>query len=262
MLLISAGQVGNNGMKSEERLDEIIHIKKIAILVLGIILIILAIILVLLKTFKIETVVVEGNKHYTEQEIQDMVMGGRFGDNSLFLSVKYHNKSITDIPFIQSMDVEVVNRNTIKISVYEKNLAGYVEYLGQYMYFDKDGVIVETSNVTTEGIPLVTGLKFDHFVEYQTLPVENDTIFKNILNVTKMLNKYSIKTDRIYFSEDYDMTLYFGNVRVSIGDMELLEEKMQMLQSILPQLQDKKGLLEMSNYGEGSENITFTLDQQ
>ena len=42
------------------------------------------------------------------------------------------------VPFVEKMDVSVVDPHTIKIEVYEKALAGYVEYLGHYMYFDKD----------------------------------------------------------------------------------------------------------------------------
>ena len=31
-----------------------------------------------------------------------------------------------------------------------------IEYLGRYMYFDKDGIIVETSDKKTAGIPQIT----------------------------------------------------------------------------------------------------------
>ena len=62
------------------------------------------------------------------------------------------------------MDVNILTPNTIRISVYEKALAGYVEYLGRYMYFDRDGTVVESSSERTRGIPQVTGLRFDYVV--------------------------------------------------------------------------------------------------
>ena len=46
-----------------------------------------------------------------------------------------------------------------------------MEYLEKYMYFDKEGIIVEASNEKTQGIPLVTGLSFEHVVLYEPLPV-------------------------------------------------------------------------------------------
>lgn len=122
-----------------------------------------------------------GYKHYSAQEIQAMVLKGHFGDNSLYLSLKYKNKEIKGIPFIDTMDVIIVSNDTIKVSVYEKALAGYVEYLGRYMYFDNDGMVVEAAKVPTQGIPQVTGLTFDHIVLYEKLPIENDQIFQNIL---------------------------------------------------------------------------------
>lgn len=250
-----------NEAVNDKKYDKIIKWQIISSIILLVIFGVALAINIILVKFKVKNVTVEGNKHYSSAQIEAMVMKGKFGDNSLYLSLKYSDKSITDIPFIQSMDVDVIDRNSIKITVYEKKLAGYVEYLGKYMYFDKDGVVVETSNIRTAGVPLVSGLSFDHFVMDKPLPVENEAVFKTILNVTRMLNKYAIDTDKIYFDDKYNMTLYFGKIRVRMGDTALLEEKMQMLQSILPQIAGQKGLLDMTTYDEGSENITFTKDK-
>ncbi len=213
-----------------------------------------------LMVYTVRNVYVEGNAHYSAAEIRKFVETGWFYDNSFFLSLKYRNKSITDIPFVEKMDVDVVDKNTIKITVYEKTLAGYVEYLGTYVYFDKDGIVVESSKVKTDSIPLVTGLKFDHFVTYEPLPVDDPGVFQIVLNVTQLLGKYGIVCDRIYFNDNGDMTLYFGDIRVKMGDTDLLEEKVQRLDAILPQLDDMKGMLDMSSYDEGKENFTFTKD--
>ena len=103
-----------------------------------------------LDAFRVTAVIVEGNVHYSTTQIEELVMDSDFSTNSIFLSMQYHNKSITDVPFVERIDVSVVDRNTVKITVYEKALAGYVQYLGSYMYFDKDGIIVESSNVITK----------------------------------------------------------------------------------------------------------------
>ena len=114
--------------------------------------------------YTVTNVYVEGNVHYSNEEIMDMVMSGRYGNNSLILSLKYRDKSIEGIPFVEKMDVSVLDPHTVKIEVYEKALAGYVEYLDRYLYFDKDGIVVESSSEKTKGIPMVTGLTFDHVV--------------------------------------------------------------------------------------------------
>lgn len=246
--------------KNKITYSQLIHYQIIAVIVLTVIFIILGAVYYLLVNFNVENVYVEGNEHYTAEEIKNIVEAGRFGDNSIFLSMKYRNKSVTGIPFVEKMDVDVIDRHSIKISVYEKTLAGYVEYLGTYMYFDKDGVIVESSNMKTKGIPLVTGLEFDHFVMYEPLPIDNEDIFQNILNITQMLNKYGIEPDKINFDSEYKMKLYFDNVRVDLGDDNLLEEKIQRIDAIVPQLEGASGVLQMNNYSADKQDIIFIKD--
>lgn len=214
----------------------------------------------IIRNYTVTTVYVEGNVHYTNEEIMEMVMGGRFGRNSLFLSMKYKDKGMEDIPFIQAMDVTIEAKDAIRITVYEKALAGYVSYLGQYVYFDKDGIVVEVSTEKTTGIPQVTGLQFDHVILHDSLPVENPEVFDEVLNITQQLDKYSMSADRIYFDSDYRVTLIFGDARVSLGDDGYMEEKIMKLQYILPSLIGKKGTLDMRVYSEDTKSYTFEQD--
>ena len=245
----------------EERLARHSLRKKVTLLIVLIVLLLLVIAGVfIIEKYKIRTVYVEGNTHYTEEEIKDMVLKDALSNNSLYLSILYRNKEIKGIPFVETMDVTIMSADTIKITVYEKALAGYIEFLGQYMYFDKDGIIVESSSEKTIGIPQVTGLKYGYVVLYQKLPVEDDSIFKQILSITQLLNKYEISTDKIYFDDSLDMTLYFGGAKVMIGSQDYLDEKIMKLKYILPELEGKKGTLRMENYSEDMKNITFQLE--
>lgn len=237
--------------------------KRVAIL--SVTLLLLLIILVggyeyIIHNYTITTVYVEGNVHYTNEEIMEMVMNGRYGNNSLFLSLKYKDKGMEDIPFIQTMDVSIEAKDTVRITVYEKALAGYVAYLGRYVYFDKDGIVVETSTEKTAGIPQVTGLQFDHVILHEPLPVENPEIFSNVLNITQQLDRYSMSADRIYFDSEYRVTLLFGEARVALGDSQYIDEKIMKLQYILPELAGKKGTLDMREYSEDTKSYSFEQD--
>jgi cell division protein FtsQ len=174
--------------------------------------------------------------------------------------LKYRDKGIDDIPFIQTMDVSIESKDTIRITVYEKALAGYVSYLGRYVYFDKDGIVVETSEEKTEGVPLVTGLQFDHVILHEPLPVEKPEVFDEILNITQQLSKYNLSADKIYFDSDYEVTLIFGEARISLGSDTDLDEKIMKLQYILPDLQGKSGVLDMREYSEDTKTYTFEQD--
>jgi len=139
-------------------------------------------------------------------------------------------------------------------------VAGYIEYLGKYMYFDKDGIVVETSDEKTEGIPQITGLKFEYVVLHERLPIENDEIFQLILDITQLLTKYEIKADKIYFDKNNQMTLYFENIRVRLGDISNIDDKIIRLKAILPELEGEKGVLRMDKYEDNMKNITFNRD--
>ena len=239
------------------------RIKRTLILSVVLLLLVMAFIVgyvYVIRNYTVTTVYVEGNVHYTNEEIMEMVMGGRFGHNSLFLSLKYKDRGIEDIPFIQAMDVTIEAKDTIRITVYEKALAGYVSYLGQYVYFDKDGIVVETSTEQTSGIPQVTGLKFDHVILHEPLPVDRPEVFDEVLNITQQLEKYSMTADRIYFDSEYRVTLIFDEAKVSLGDDGYIDEKIMKLQYILPSLIGEKGTLDMREYSEDMKSYTFELD--
>ncbi len=209
------------------------------------------------KNYTIKNTYVDGNTHYTDQEIMDMVMTDSFSKNSIYLSLRYRDKAITGIPFIEKMDVEVLSPDTVRINVYEKAVAGYVKYLDRYIYFDRDGIVVEASNEVTEGVPLVLGLNFDYVILHEKLPVENEEIFAQILDITQLLTKYNLDANRIFFDSDYNIYLYFGDVEVALGTDENIDEKIIRLQYILPELQGKSGILKLSEYNSNSQNITF-----
>ena len=213
------------------------------------------------SVYKVTKVEVEGNEHYTDEEIKNMILQGGMSENSLFLSLKYRNKEISDIPFIESMTVEVIAPDAIEILVYEKALAGCAETLGNYVYFDREGIVVEISDEQTPGIPLVIGLRIGSFALGEALPVEDGAIFGDILSITQLLSTYEIDATKIYFDKSRNLTLYFDDARASLGEGNEVEEKLMLLKNILPSLEGKKGVLRLENYDENTKNVTFEVEQ-
>lgn len=211
----------------------------------------------IINEYEIKTVLVDGSFHYSDEEIKEIVMEGRFGNNSLFLSRKYKNREITDVPFVQAINIEIVSRDTIRISVYEKALAGYIEYLGRYIYFDKDGIAVESSNIITSGIPEVVGVDFDYVVLHERLPAQDENLFKKVLDVTHLMTKYSVKAEKMYFKPNGELVLYYKDITINLGKNENLDLKILNLPSILSNLDGMKGVLRMENYSESSKNVSF-----
>ncbi len=236
-------------------------ILKLLIVLSGLSIIVLAVYLVMHK-HTVKNVYVAGNLHYTKEEIQDMVMTGPLGDNSLYLSLKYRLKEAKNIPFVDVLDVDILTPDTIKITVYEKALAGYIRYMDAYMYFDRDGYVVECSKVKTEGIPQITGLNFDHMILGEILPVENQDVFESIMELTKLLDKYDLDADKIFFHSAGDITIYFGDIKAALGsDRSQLENKMMRLPQLLARLEGKKGTLRMENLTQDRTDVSFQVEQ-
>ena len=57
------------------------------------------------------------------------------------------------------------------------------------------------------------GFSFDHVVLGEQLPVEDPQVFSRIMDLTKLLNKYSLAADKIYLHSSGDITIYFGQIK-------------------------------------------------
>jgi len=224
--------------------------------------------LLLLWNQQIETVYVRGVDFYSAQEIEDYLFDSEWDRNILYARLMNRLGKNKEIPFVSGYTMEFSEKNTVTITVYEKSVIGYVDYMGSHMYFDKDGTVVESSaKLLWEGIPLITGLDFDSIVLYRPLPVENDSAFTQILNLTQLIDKHGIYVDKIYFDSRYHATLYIDQVRVMLGDKSNMEDKIAELagpKGMLSQIRGLSGVLHLEEYDPAAMNprYSFILDDE
>ena len=200
---------------------------------------------------------IRGNQKYTKEEMTAYIFKSDLDRNPFILYYKTKVGKQEKIPFVDEYDVEFTSLQKIKITVYEKKIIGYVQYKGVNMYFDKDGTIVESSTEEIENIPRITGLKFDYIVLDETLPVGDEKIFHLILDLTQALAKYEVGVDRIYISENQEVTLYMEQVVVELGKNTDMVEKIQSLADMMPNLSGLSGTLNMKEYDENGNGYTF-----
>ncbi len=212
--------------------------------------------------FQIRDIEVTGNHHYSQQEIIDRVITDNYTSNSLYLYLKYQYLDTEPIPFVDKIEVSLKGPGKVHLRVYEKSIVGYVAYMGANFYFDKDGVVVESSSEISEGVPCISGLKFDALALYQKLNVTDDSVFERILDITQLVKKYEMEPDRIEFGANQALTLYFGDMRAALGNSGSLDEKVGRLFERYPDLEGRSGVLRMENYTEDSKFISFEQDEQ
>ena len=76
-----------------------------------------------------------------------------------------------------------------------------------------------------------------------------------------VLNKYDILCDRIQFDSSYNVTLGYGGVKVTIGALDNLDEKLMQLPQILPSLAGEKGTLDLQNYTADRKSVSFEREK-
>lgn len=218
---------------------------------------------IVIKVFTVEQVVVEGNELYSKEQIEKMVLNDEYSWNSLYVNLKYRFFDIGEVPFVDTMEVTLDNPHTVRIHVYEKGMLGflYINTIGQNAYFDKDGFVVETSAEIIEGVPLIKGISCDEVVLYEKLPLENEKLLGNLLNLTQTLKKYNQLPDEIRFNDKLEVILYYGDIQVNVGTEENLSQKIIRLSYILPQLNGLSGTLHLENWTEESTDIVFDKSQ-
>lgn len=234
---------------------------KTAAIVVGVLLGILLLAAVLFFAVQIKEIEVTGNKQYTKEQIIDLIFDGKWSKNSAYCYYENQFKEHRSIPFIEEYKLEFLSPTKVRIVVYEKSVVGYVSYMSSYMYFDKDGIIVESSDEQLSGVPWISGLEFGHIVLHQPLPVADQKIFENIMNLTQVLSINEVKVDRINYNSFKEAELYVGDICVELGGDENLNGKITELRDILnsAEINGLSGTLYLDSYDENNSNPMYSF---
>ncbi len=193
---------------------------------------------------------------YNDEELKELIFSSELEQNPLYFML-FADKD-KEIPFIAKYDVDITWPDKVNVSVYGKNVIGYVYYKDFYFYFDKDGIVVECSSFDKmEGAILIEGLEFEHMVLYEELPTEKKGTFSLILSLTKMLKKNELEVDKIEFDDDLNITLHIYDIEVVLGQDEYLDEKITKVKDLLPTISEYTGTLNMVDFKEGTDNFWF-----
>lgn len=224
--------------------------------------VVVLLLILLLTCFRIEEIQVTGNKHYTKEQIEKFVLSRGYIDNTILLMLKNKLHPIKDIPFIAKLDVEYVDAHKITVTVYEKAMAGCVEYMNEYVYFDQDGYVLEISSTKLSDTPCVTGMYFTSMELHEKLPIEDENRFKTILKLTQLIQKHELQIEAIQFTSEDEIVLQYEKIRIELGMGNKLEEQLTDLDRILAGLDGKKGILDMRDFDSASGTASFKLDTE
>lgn len=211
---------------------------------------------------KLTEITVTGTSYYSDDELIARV----FPEAKYFRTIyslwntKFGEEQ--SIPFVKSYDLTITGLHTAQITVYEKNIIGYIPYMGSYLYFDTDGYIVETSTEKVDGLLFIDGINFDYFVLNNQLPVADSSIFSETLMLSQIIRQEELEVDRVYFDRELNITLYMDTLSVYLGQGTGLESKLHTLTDILPQLSGQYGTLYLDNYSVVNDTVEYIFKRQ
>jgi len=232
---------------------------KLAGIIVGIVIAVaIAVLVTIHYVFQAKSIAFVGCTHYTDEELQEYIFGG---NNVNVLYYKLFGKKDVDIAFVQQYDVEYNWPNKLYVTVYEKAIVGYVNYMGCNMYFDKDGIVVESSTDKYENVPEINGLKFNSIVLGERLEVGDYNVFDTVLDLTQSFDKYDIDVDKVYFDTSFNVYLYIGDVKVSLGKGDDFTDKLFELKQLSAKFGSLKGTLYLDEYNGDQSSIIFKKEK-
>lgn len=232
------------------------------ILIEGIVCAVLIFILVFFVGFRVTKVEVKGNKFYSDKEIKRMVLDAPIAKNTILAMMIKTEEKTKDAQLIEKVTLKRKGMNTLVVQVKEKKIIGYFDYEGKYANFDRQGIVQMFTEAPIENVPYIEGLGVKEVKQGEKLKGINTKKLNSILSVGKMLEKTEQKPDKLVFNDMKQLVLYYGEIEVRLGNDENMDEKMNRLAGILPQLEGMAGILHLENITEETQAVVFDDTQK
>ncbi len=137
--------------------------------------------------------------------------------------------------YIENVIVKKQLPNTVIINITERKVVGYIPYINDYIYIDKDGMVIDVKPTYKQVLPMIYGLKFDSFIIGKKLKTDNNEKFEIVMEITNFVKSKENLKDiiKIDVSNLDDIHLYMDKLDIVLGNTDALSLKMNTLDEIL-----------------------------
>ena len=227
-----------------------------------IIAIVVVVLLALWFIFKIRTVSVEGNTFFSEAEVAKTYQSS-FWQKNVLTNLIYDGLGFTDDPpYVREAELSYPSFGELHVKLSEKTILAGVKFSRHFIYFDKDGMVLKTTEEEIKDIPYFESDDVTDFTLYRTLTTGREELLPQMLNMSSRLTYYKIDWDKAKFDTEGHATIYSGKVTVKLGKRSDYDEVISILPDVLKTAKDSgdKGTIDMTNYKAGS-TIIFKKDK-
>ena len=213
--------------------------------------------------FNVKKVSYEGSTIYSDAQLSEMLFSDKYSGNSVYCWAKNRIQPVEGIPFIKSVKVVLVNPNTIKVKITEKErVCRMLDVDGNQVYFDSENVVTEVSDMVFDQVPEVTM----EDVELKKLSCGDKLPFKTkrdneLKNLMFQLKEQQILVQSMHFSSEGSIFLVYNGITINFGTSANTDAKILRLKYILPQLEGQSGTLHLEDWTEGNRDIVFEKNE-
>lgn len=210
--------------------------------------------------FKVNSIEVEGNIRYTQQEIVDG-MDVKMGDNLyLWNKVAEANNLRVKFPYLESVRIRRHLPDTLIVSVTECKAALAVPADGGYYLLSSTGKVLEQTN-TDGGLPVITGVSMLGIQLGQTLDRTKDAYINVLMTVLDEVKSNSMM-DEVRFINLQSLTDirigYLGRFDIRVGTVDQVGYRLRFAKNVI------EGRLSPSDVGrlywDGKQRLHFVPD--
>lgn len=208
------------------------------------------VIVLLVFVFRVTKVTVEGNTFFSEEVVASEVCNTFLDKNTISAFIKNHLGFTAKLPYVREYEVTYPGIHEIHIKLYEKKIIAGIAYMNQYIYFDKDGVVLKSTNEELPEIPLFETKTMTTFTLYDKVQMEDEDLLGQIMNLSNLFQHYKVSWDKVVFDSKNAAFLYTGDIKVSLGKKDSYDEQISALSSVLATAKEKQmaGEIDMTNY--------------
>lgn len=221
------------------------------VLTLGIVIVILSIIVF----FYVQKIEITGNEYTKDSDIIEIIQKDPASVNTLYILSKYKMNKYDMPECFDSVKISLTAPWAIKVEVKEKPIIGYVYDDDGYVYFDKDGLVVNAGREVYEGVPHLEGFDVKKAELYKPLGVKDKKLFSTALELIEEIKNYELAPNRIV-CDNGELYLYFEEVCVAVGNI-ITSEKIAQIKPIVSNLEGQSGTLHLEFYENESSTVTF-----
>lgn len=209
---------------------------------------ILIVVFILVYSIKIDKINIINNSNHDNSELVNQIFGSKNNINSLSFFLRDKILPHKEIIYVERYEINWRSPIEVDLIVYTKPIIGYIKFMSNYFYFDKDGYVCESSSEKKQGIAEFTGLKIDNITLNQKLKIKDKNYMDSILNISDNMAMFdNLPIDLVNYVSISDIRLKLYDIEVRLGDNGYMETKFSVLSDMIDKIKDKKGILFLEN---------------